>query len=84
MQKFVIEGEMKNGVTLSDLWEGEGWYGVKGYFAWLETKTYQMYTRVFLSRYRAYKSCSGLRRDALPAGDAPLQARPGLKKSHDS
>jgi excinuclease ABC subunit A len=57
MQKFVIEGKRKKGVAPEDLWEGD-WYGVKGYFAWLETKTYQMYTRVFLSRYRAYKSCS--------------------------
>ena len=58
MQKFVIEGELKKGESLSELWEGGGWYGVKGYFQWLETKTYKMHVRVFLSRYRAYKSCS--------------------------
>jgi excinuclease ABC subunit A len=57
MQKFVIEGEMKGGATLNELWEAGGWYGVKGFFQWLETKTYKMHVRVFLSRYRAYKTC---------------------------
>ncbi|GKT07601.1 excinuclease ABC subunit UvrA [Desulforhabdus sp. TSK] len=33
------------------------YYGVKGFFQWLETKTYKMHVRVFLSRYRAYNPC---------------------------
>ena len=38
--------------------EGEGdWYGVRGWFAWLETKRYKMHVRVYLSRYRAYTTC---------------------------
>jgi excinuclease ABC subunit A len=57
MQKFVIEGELRKGTTLDELWEAGGWYGVKGYFQWMETKTYKMHVRVFLSRYRAYKTC---------------------------
>jgi excinuclease ABC subunit A len=57
-QKFIIEGELKSGGDLNELWEAGGWYGVKGYFQWMETKTYKMHVRVFLSRYRAYKSCS--------------------------
>ena len=57
MQNFVIEGEMRKGATLNDLWESGGWYGVKGYFQWLETKTYKMHVRVLLSRYRAYMTC---------------------------
>src|SRR5271170_7663692 len=57
MQKFVIEGELRKGSTLNELWEAGGWYGVKGYFQWMETKTYKMHVRVFLSRYRAYKTC---------------------------
>jgi excinuclease ABC subunit A len=56
-QKFIIEGTLKPGETLNELWEAGGWYGVKGYFQWMETKTYKMHVRVFLSRYRAYKSC---------------------------
>jgi excinuclease ABC subunit A len=58
MQKFVLEGELKKGASLNELWEAGGWYGVKGYFQWLETKTYKMHVRVFLSRYRAYMACS--------------------------
>ena len=56
-QKFVIEGELRDGTTLNELWEAGGWYGVKGYFQWMETKAYKMHVRVFLSRYRVYKSC---------------------------
>ena len=56
-QKFVIEGALKPGQELNELWEAGGWYGVKGYFQWMETKTYKMHVRVFLSRYRAYKTC---------------------------
>jgi excinuclease ABC subunit A len=43
------------------------WYGVKGYFRWLESKAYKMHVRVLLSRYRSYKSCpacDGLRFNA--------------------
>lgn len=32
-------------------------YGVRGFFRWLESKKYKMHVRVFLSRYRAYKTC---------------------------
>jgi excinuclease ABC subunit A len=56
-QKFVLEGELAKGRSLQDIWENGGWYGVKGYFDWLETKTYKMHVRVFLSRYRAYRTC---------------------------
>ena len=31
--------------------------GVRGFFRWLETKSYKMHVRVFLSRYRSYKQC---------------------------
>ncbi len=33
------------------------YYGINGFFEWLETKTYKMHVRVFLSRYRAYTPC---------------------------
>ncbi len=33
------------------------YYGVRGFFDWLETKTYKMHVRVFLSRYRTYRVC---------------------------
>jgi excinuclease ABC subunit A len=38
--------------------ESDEFYGVRGFFRWLETKTYKMHVRVFLSRYRAYLRCA--------------------------
>ena len=34
------------------------YYGIRGFFDWLETKTYKMPVRVFLSRYRGYNRCA--------------------------
>ncbi|HYL97867.1 MAG TPA: excinuclease ABC subunit UvrA [Blastocatellia bacterium] len=47
-----------------------GFYGVKGFFDWLESKKYKLHIRVFLSKYRGYTtcySCGGgrLRREAM-------------------
>ncbi len=56
-QKFVVYGERGAHGNAEELYEGGGWYGVKGYFDWLETKTYKMHVRVLLSRYRAYTLC---------------------------
>jgi excinuclease ABC subunit A len=33
------------------------YYGIRGYFQWLEARTYKMHVRVFLSRYRSYDIC---------------------------
>ena len=46
---------------LEDLWQSGNWYGVKGFFDWMETKAYKMHVRVFLSRYRSYTTCSACR-----------------------
>ena len=35
----------------------EEWVGVRGFFAWLETKKYKLHIRVFLSKYRGYTLC---------------------------
>jgi len=35
----------------------EDFFGVKGFFDYLEKKKYKMHVRVFLSRYRAYVTC---------------------------
>src|SRR5262249_15256504 len=38
--------------------DGEGkYYGIRGWFRWLEGRTYRMHVRVFLSRYRSYRVC---------------------------
>jgi excinuclease ABC subunit A len=38
---------------------GEDFYGISGFFEWLESKTYKVHVRVFLSRFRAYRVCKG-------------------------
>jgi excinuclease ABC subunit A len=61
-QAFVIEGEKRSGDYTEEDYENDRWYGVRGFFRWLESKTYKMHVRVLLSRYRAYitcPSCSG-------------------------
>lgn len=61
-RQWVIEGEGE--------WSKGVWYGVRRFFAWLETKAYKMHVRVLLSRYRAYTPCvtcggARLKADAL-------------------
>ncbi|GAA5497339.1 uvrABC system protein A [Rubritalea halochordaticola] len=54
-QQWILRGEKGDP---DDLWRNGQWYGVKGFFDWMETKAYKMHVRVFLSRYRAYTECS--------------------------
>jgi excinuclease ABC subunit A len=56
-QAFVINGEKRSGEYTDDDYENDRWYGVRGFFKWLESKTYKMHVRVLLSRYRAYTTC---------------------------
>jgi excinuclease ABC subunit A len=56
-QDFVIEGETRSGEYTDEDYEDDRWYGVRGFFRWLESKTYKMHVRVLLSRYRAYVRC---------------------------
>jgi excinuclease ABC subunit A len=58
-QDFVIEGEKRSGDYTEEDYEDDRWYGVSGFFRWLESKTYKMHVRVLLSRYRAYITCPG-------------------------
>jgi excinuclease ABC subunit A len=46
---LVIEGEGH--------WDEGKFPGVRRWFSWLETRTYKMHVRVFLSRYRDYVAC---------------------------
>jgi excinuclease ABC subunit A len=40
------------------LYDGKGkWYGIKGFFDWLETKKYKIHVRVKLAKYRSYDRC---------------------------
>ena len=56
-QNFVINGEKRSGEYTDDDYDNDRWYGVRGFFRWLESKTYKMHVRVLLSRYRAYTTC---------------------------
>src|SRR5713101_7807958 len=60
-QDFVINGEKRDDVGDDD-YEDDRWYGVRGFFRWLESKTYKMHLRVLLSRYRAYTTCPSCKR----------------------
>ncbi len=56
-RRFVVEGD------------GDGYAGIRGFFGTLEHKKYKVHVRVFLSRYRGYRSCADcggtrLRREA--------------------
>lgn len=55
-QKWVMEGDEGYGTSPEKEWP-KAWYGVKGYFRWLESKAYKMHVRVLLSRYRSYTEC---------------------------
>ncbi len=60
-RRWVIDGEGD--------WEAGVWYGVRGFFDWLEGRAYKMHVRVLLSRYRAYNPCPTCRGSRLK-GDA--------------
>jgi len=47
-QKAIIEGS-------------RDYYGIKGFFKWLEGRTYKMHVRVYLSRYRSTVTCPDCR-----------------------
>ncbi len=58
-QKLVLEGEPDYGQPGRE-WP-HAWYGLKGFFDWLEKNTYKTHVRVFLSRFRAYNECPDCR-----------------------
>jgi excinuclease ABC subunit A len=35
----------------------KGWWGIRSWFKWMESRAYKMHVRVFLSRYRKYETC---------------------------
>ena len=54
-QRLVIDGDADYDEE-GNSWPRR-WYGLKGFFRWLERNAYKMHVRVFLSRYRAYNPC---------------------------
>ena len=52
-RRFIEDGDP---TYVTGEWESK-WYGIRGFFRWLESSTYKMHVRVFLSRWRAYEEC---------------------------
>lgn len=52
-RNYILDGDAD---WSEDDWNGK-WYGIKRFFDWLESTSYKMHVRVFLSRFRAYVKC---------------------------
>jgi excinuclease ABC subunit A len=60
-RRFAVDGDEA---------QGGDWYGVRGFFAWLEGRRYKVQARVLIARYRRFDPCpvcagTRLRADAL-------------------
>ena len=51
------------------------WYGIKGFFDWLETKKYKIHVRVKLAKYRRYDSCPNCKGSRLKSASANVKFR---------
>lgn len=56
IQDWIIHGDPDYGKD-SNREFPNAWYGVEGFFEYLESKAYKMHVRVFLSRFRKYTLC---------------------------
>ncbi len=56
-QEWIIQGDAEYQENPEAAWEAGAWYGVRGFFDWLEKRSYKMHYRVFLSRFRSYTAC---------------------------
>jgi len=57
-REWILYGD---GGDPDEAYRDSNWYGVQGFFDWMETKAYKMHVRVFLSRYRSYTTCRDCR-----------------------
>ncbi len=76
-QAWVING--------SPGWKGKWslhWFGIKRFFAYLESKAYKMHIRVLLSKYRSYTTCEACGGARLKLES--LQWRLGTKEAADA
>ncbi len=54
-RQWVLDGEPD--YEWNEAGSSRKWYGVKRFFDWLESTTYKMHVRVFLSKFRSYTTC---------------------------
>ncbi|MEM7384043.1 MAG: excinuclease ABC subunit UvrA, partial [Verrucomicrobiota bacterium] len=57
-QDWILYGEKGDP---EENWNRGDWYGLKGFFDWVEKKSYKMHVRIFLSRFRCYTRCPSCR-----------------------
>jgi excinuclease ABC subunit A len=66
LEKAAAKYKLRLDVPIQDLTPAElellnsgrsKWYGIKGFFDWLETKKYKIHVRVKLAKYRSYEPC---------------------------
>jgi len=79
-RQWVLEGD-PDFKSWEKSWPGK-WYGVRRFFAWLETKAYKMHIRVLLSKYRAYTPCTDC--DGARLKPEALQWRVGTREDADT
>ncbi len=88
LEKYAAKYKLRLTVPIKDLtkeeWDvlytGRGkWYGIKGFFEWLETKKYKIHVRVKLAKYRSYEPCPRMPRLA-PQGRRESRE---VSRSHD-
>ncbi len=78
---WALEGE-PDWVDWKKSWPGT-WYGVRRFFAWLESKAYKMHIRVLLSKYRAYTPCPTCEGTRLKPDALLYKLEPGKRSIHD-
>lgn len=59
-QSLILEGDHPGRE-----WREGDYFSVKDYFAYLETKTYKMHVRIFLSKYRCFIPCANCQESRL-------------------
>jgi excinuclease ABC subunit A len=66
LERAAAKYKLRLDVPINELTEAEWnllyngrskWYGIKGFFEWLETKKYKIHVRVKLAKYRSYEPC---------------------------
>lgn len=76
-QRWVIDGEGDVDMSAEELWDNGRWYGIKGFFKWMESRAYKMHVRVFLSRYRSYQPCEDCKGGRFQPETLNFRLQPG-------
>jgi excinuclease ABC subunit A len=84
LQRAAKKYSLRLNVPIEDLSDAEWdllyngrakWYGIKGFFEWLETKKYKIHVRVKLAKYRSYEPCPHCHGSRLKTAAANVRFR---------